>query len=58
MLNENKLEIGVYYTDYAYHNIAYDENKKRVYFIDTEDLILTDKKQMKKGIQNLNIYFV
>ena len=49
-LEKNELEISVYLLDLGLPNIAYNEPEDRITFIDIENVIVADKRQIKKGI--------
>lgn len=49
MLYENELEISIYMLDLGFENIAYNEEKEKVYFIDVENTIIVDKRKIKDG---------
>ena len=49
-LEKNELEISVYLLDLGLPNIAYNEQEDRIIFIDIENVIVADKRQIKIGI--------
>jgi hypothetical protein len=49
ILSENDLEIGVYLLDLGLENIAFNEKTDQVVFIDAENVLIADKKQIKTG---------
>ena len=56
ILGENDYEIGVYLLDLGLENIAFNEKTDRVMFIDLENLIIADKKEIKIGNYSILIY--
>ena len=49
-LEKNDLEISIYLLDLGMSNIAYNEDEDRIIFIDIENVIVADKRQIKMGI--------
>ena len=49
-LEKNELEISVYLLDLGLPNISYNEQEDRIIFVDIENVIVADKRQIKIGI--------
>ena len=45
----NEEEISIYLLDLGLENVAYNEERDKVFFIDAESLLIVDKKQLKQG---------
>ena len=41
------MEVGIYLTDISFENIAYNQDTDRVYFIDVENSVIVDKRQLR-----------
>lgn len=41
------MEVGIYLTDINLENIAYNEKTDKVFFIDVENSVIVDKRQLK-----------
>ena len=46
-IQENSMEVGIYLTDISFENIAYNQDTDRVYFIDVENSVIVDKRQLR-----------
>jgi len=47
-LDANELDLSVYMLDLSFENVAFNENTERVYFIDTENVVLVDKQLIRE----------
>jgi len=56
-LDANELDLAVYMVDLSFENVAFNEKTGRVYFIDTESVVITDKRQIREENPSWNESF-